>query len=120
MTKPPEIIESTGPWSRWRSNAQDVLAGAVTAALGLGDAPVGQRVVEGHAARVLIGAADVQDTLVLGSHSPCGFAGRLLGSVTEAVVAHARCAVVVIRGDSQPVWSHAGAARHLGSGRGHT
>ena len=54
-------------------------------------------VVEGSAAGGLIDAAKGADLLVVGTRGHGGFAGLLLGSVSEHCVAHAPCPVVVVR-----------------------
>lgn len=53
-------------------------------------------VVQGHPAWALIGAAEDADLLVVGSRGHGGFVGALLGSVSQHVVTHAGCPVVVI------------------------
>ena len=58
---------------------------------------VERRVVEGGAAQVLIGAAVGADLLVVGSRGHGGFAGLMLGSVSQQCVHHAPCPVVVVR-----------------------
>jgi nucleotide-binding universal stress UspA family protein len=63
----------------------------------LGDARVTLRVVEGHAAKVLIDAARDASLMVVGCRGHGGFVGALVGSVSQHVVAHASCPVVVIR-----------------------
>lgn len=52
---------------------------------------------EGSPAKVLIERSKEADLLVVGSRGLDGFAGMLLGSVSQHLVAHAECPVVVIR-----------------------
>ena len=55
-------------------------------------------VAEGkHAAEVLIERSEEADLLVVGSRGHGGFVGMLLGSVTQHLVAHANCPVVIVR-----------------------
>ncbi|MCD9625377.1 universal stress protein [Rhabdothermincola salaria] len=54
-------------------------------------------VAEGAAAAALLEAADGADLLVVGSRGHGGFTGMLLGSVSQHVVSHAPCPVVVVR-----------------------
>jgi nucleotide-binding universal stress UspA family protein len=81
----------------WRANGHAIQDTAVKEALGDEATAVVRRVAEGHPVRVLLDAAAGAEMLVVGSRGHGGFAGMLLGSVSEHVVAHAPCAVVVIR-----------------------
>lgn len=51
-------------------------------------------------ARALTDRAGRDDLLVVGSRGRGGFTGLLLGSVSQQVVHHAPCPVVVVRGES--------------------
>lgn len=57
---------------------------------------VERQVVEGTAAKVLVGAATEGDLLVVGSRGHGGFAGLLLGSVSQQCAHHAPCPVVIV------------------------
>lgn len=52
--------------------------------------------VEGHAASVLCDVAKGASLLVVGSRGYGGFRGLLVGSVTQHVVAHAPCPVLIV------------------------
>ena len=67
----------------------------------LGEAPVTLLVLEGHPAKALLDAARGSSLLVVGCRGHGGFVGSLLGSVSQSVVAHAPCPVVVIRHPKQ-------------------
>ena len=54
-------------------------------------------VEEGNPAEVLIERSKEADLVVLGSRGHGGFKGMLLGSVSQHLVAHAECPVVVVR-----------------------
>ncbi len=80
--------------------ARQALDEAVTETLGADpDVAVERIVKEGHAAPVLLAAAKDADLLVVGSHGHGAFAGMLIGSVSEHLVRHAPCAIVIVHCD---------------------
>ena len=83
--------------------ARQALDEAITETLGADpDVAVERIVKEGHAAPVLLAAAKDADLLVVGSHGHGAFAGMLIGSVSEHLVRHAPCAIVVVHCDKPP------------------
>ncbi|MCW2701426.1 MAG: UspA domain protein [Blastococcus sp.] len=92
----------------WHDNARLIQDLAVKEALGEEATFLLRRVAQGHPVSVLLDAAADADLLVVGSRGHGGFTGMLLGSVSGHLVAHAPCAVVVVK---SPVT--AGAARDL-------
>jgi nucleotide-binding universal stress UspA family protein len=74
-----------------------ILDEAIAAAFGPEKpANVTRRLVEGPARATLIEASRTADLLVVGRRGRGGFGGLLLGSVSSACVAHARCPVLVV------------------------
>jgi nucleotide-binding universal stress UspA family protein len=62
-----------------------------------GDVTIERRVVEGAPGAVLVEASREADLLVVGSRGHGGFAGLLLGSVSQQCAHHAACPVVIVR-----------------------
>jgi nucleotide-binding universal stress UspA family protein len=58
--------------------------------------PLTRETVEGHAAHVLLESVSGCDMLVVGSHGHGGFIRAMLGSVSQHVVSHSQCPVVVV------------------------
>lgn len=75
--------------------ARTMLRETVRSTLGE-DAQVVEVVVQGHPAKALVEMSQDARLIVVGSRGRGGFAGLLLGSVSQHVVAHARCPVVVM------------------------
>jgi nucleotide-binding universal stress UspA family protein len=60
---------------------------------------VTSHVVNGHPAQVLLDAASGADLLIVGTRGHGAFAEALLGSVGQYCVHHARCPVLIMRGE---------------------
>jgi len=91
------VPEALGP--NWlRDQAQQRLDDVVAEVAGRNPHAYIEPVVrEGPAAQVLIDVARDADLLVVGSRGHGGFAGLLLGSVSQQCAQHAPCAVTIVR-----------------------
>ncbi len=78
-----------------RAGAQAVVADAVAHVAGTG-LPVTSHVTVGDAAAVLIDESAQVEMAVVGTRGGGGFAERLLGTVSSALPAHAKCPTVVV------------------------
>jgi nucleotide-binding universal stress UspA family protein len=96
-------LESPGPsvddMHRWAEELLESKTAEISAEAK--DVEIERRVVEGSAAQALVDAAGEHDLLVVGSRGHGGFAGLLLGSVSQQCAHHARCPVVVVHPPSQ-------------------
>lgn len=103
----PMMIEPVGVYSTesfegLRDNAQSIAEGIVRAAVArVAELQPGitceGRAVEGQPAAVLLEEAKDTDMVVVGSRGRGGFTSLLLGSVSQQVVHHAACPVVIVR-----------------------
>jgi nucleotide-binding universal stress UspA family protein len=98
MTPPYGSLPEAGYESQPKQNALEVLERLV-AALEVREPAVDVRssIEEGSPAKVLIERSKECDLLVVGHRGREGFAGMLLGSVSQHLVTHAHCPVVVVR-----------------------
>ena len=80
-----------------RRTADEFLSAVLSEVVGEGDVDVEKVVVEGRAGSVLVEAALDADLLVVGSRGHGGFAGLLLGSVSQQCAHHASCPVLIVR-----------------------
>jgi nucleotide-binding universal stress UspA family protein len=81
----------------WEQIASSTLEAALSKVVTGDEVEVQRRILQGHPAEVLVEASDGADLLVVGSRGHGGFVGMLLGSVSEHVIAHAFCPVLVVR-----------------------
>jgi nucleotide-binding universal stress UspA family protein len=94
----PSGVPPLGYFDDLRREAEIIVQAAVARAAALQPRVAGEgRAIEGHPVTVLLKEADHADMIVVGSHGRGGFASLLLGSVSQQVVHHARCPVVIVR-----------------------
>jgi nucleotide-binding universal stress UspA family protein len=98
MTPPYGSLPPEGYVSQPQRDALDLLQKLV-ADLEERNPPIDVRtaIEQGNPAEVLIERSKESDLMVVGSRGHGGFAGMLLGSVSQHLVAHAECPVVIVR-----------------------
>ena len=103
---PPALGEASGMLpmllNDLRQGHEETLDRVLADALGAEHAAaVERRVVQDTPARALVEAAADADLLVVGSRGRGGFAGLLLGSVSQQCAQHAPCPVVIVPSGSR-------------------
>jgi nucleotide-binding universal stress UspA family protein len=100
---PMSMVQPMGSYSPqvfddFAGNSDEIVKAAVAQVAALQPLVVCEgKTVEGQPAAVLVDEAERADMIVVGSRGRGGFANLLLGSVTQQVVHHATCPVVVVR-----------------------
>lgn len=94
LTPPGPSVEEV--YERLRSAANDVLDASVRAAQEEPGVEIEGELLEGHAVAELLKAARDAELLVVGARGHGGFAGLLLGSVSQQCAQHAQCPLVVV------------------------
>lgn len=96
----PLIVATEAPvdLAELRQETDEQLDAQVREAFGDQEGRVERRVVEELPARAVLDAAEGADLIVVGSRGRGGLKGLLLGSVSQKVVHHAPCPVVVVPG----------------------
>ena len=91
-TREIELDRSAREREAWLAALVREVVGVVT------DVEIRQSTVDDDPAPALLAAAQGAELLIVGSRGLGGFAGLLLGSVSQQCVHHASCPVVVVRG----------------------
>jgi nucleotide-binding universal stress UspA family protein len=95
----PPVVDvpfDTGADIDWESQSQRCLDEAVDAVVQHDDIAVQKRLIAGGAAHNLVRLSETADLVVVGSRGHGGFAGLLLGSVSQQCAHHAACPVVIV------------------------
>lgn len=79
-----------------KQGAEAILDQALATVGDLDDIALTRLIVQDSPAQALIDAVSAQDRLVVGSRGRGGFAGLLLGSVSQQCAQHAPCPVVIV------------------------
>lgn len=90
----PTLFDDTDPTEAADALVSAALAGARAEHPGT---EVDQRVVRDHPIQALLNASLSADLVVVGSRGHGGFAGLLLGSVSQGVLHHTHCPVAIVR-----------------------
>lgn len=94
----PEGVYPTEVFQSVRDEAEDVIQRAVArVAERQPQVACDAKAIEGQPAAVLLEQAQGADMIVVGSRGHGGFASLLLGSVSQQIVHHAPCPVVIVR-----------------------
>ncbi|MCI4657226.1 universal stress protein [Cryobacterium algoricola] len=89
------------PEDSFKEVCERIQADALTTAADSGLTATG-RIVRGGAVTVLLEAAQTADLLIVGSRGYGGFTGLLVGSVSNQLVHHAACPVLIVRSKRAP------------------
>ncbi|HYZ91581.1 MAG TPA: universal stress protein [Actinomycetota bacterium] len=96
-TFPPAFPGADGlPRADLKGSAEQVLADAVASLPKDGEIQLKAEVANELPAQALIGASEGAEMIVVGSRGRGGFKGLLLGSVSQQVVHHAHCPIVIV------------------------
>lgn len=102
----PRTLTDIDVQARWAENARVVLDEAVTRAERVPGLRVSSETIDGSGlatAEALVAASRNAAMLVVGSRGHGGYAGMLLGSVSQHAARHADCPVITVRGTAAEV-----------------
>jgi nucleotide-binding universal stress UspA family protein len=100
--------------AQWQAEVAEIQSELERAAAALAGPRIDQRIEAGDVARTICSVASELgvDTIIVGSHGRGGLGRLLLGSVSEHVVRHAPCPVLVVREHDSGGQSSTIAERH--------
>jgi nucleotide-binding universal stress UspA family protein len=101
MEYPVQLYGEAPVTAEWRDMLQDYVAEVVTRAQSR-NIPTTGLVLEGTPYRAIVDLAQKEKSslIVMGSHGRTGLTRLLMGRVTERVIGHAPCPVLVVKGRS--------------------